>query len=57
MQLLEKDLLELAGWQVVKQARTLVAAGSVSKALMEVRNDGSVHFKGEVVEGLSLIHI
>ena len=51
MQLLEKDLLELAGWQVVKQARTLVAAGSVSKALMEVRNDGSVHFKGEVVEG------
>ena len=44
MQLLEKDLLELAGWQVVKEAKTLAAAGSVSKASMEVRNDGSVPF-------------
>jgi len=51
MQLLEKDLLELAGWQVVKEARALAAAGSVVQASMEVRNDGSLHFKGEVIEG------
>ena len=51
MQLLEKDLLELAGWQVVKEARNLVAAGSVVMGSMEVRNDGTLHFKGEVIEG------
>jgi superfamily II DNA or RNA helicase len=51
MQLSEKDLLELAGWQAVKHARSLVSAGSVVTAAMDSGNNDSWHFKGEVIEG------
>ncbi|MCH2059136.1 MAG: DEAD/DEAH box helicase [Verrucomicrobiales bacterium] len=51
MQLSEKDLLELAGWQALKHARTLVSAGSVATAVMNSGNNNNCHFKGEVIEG------
>ena len=51
MQLTEKDLPELAGWQVVKLARNLVSAGSVIEAKVTMGEARPWHFKGVVVEG------
>ena len=51
MQLSEKDLPDLAGWQVVKRARNLVSAGSVVDSSIQVGDDGQCYIKGQVIEG------
>ncbi len=53
MQLAMKDLPELAGWQAVKKARSLVAAGAVMKARLTQGDGaaGAASVAGVVVEG------
>ena len=51
MQLTEKDLPDLAGWQTVKSARTLVSAGSVLNAKVEMSTGEPCQIQGVVAEG------